>query len=749
MAITAWCFVAAGTPAAPAGPALGSPEFRPTPARPVGWRGDWTGRFGGATPPTRWSRRVKGVTTELRYQADKPTGEPGPDTRALEYFTIEDWLVAGPFEAGDPVKDIDKDFLGGETDAAPARGARAGEATWQPLRVGMETQSRHDHNEGTCGESNVDFVYVFGRATGIDLAARQFPDSLDNKVAYAHTYIHSPAEAKVLLRIAFKGAAGRYWLNGQAGELGRRDRWRWRGDEVTLARGWNRLLVKISTDRATAPIGQNPWNSRWYFAAYLAPVEPISYETRNIDWMTPMTGRSMSAPIVVGDRVFVGSNISDLMCIRKSDGKVLWIRSNTPYEALTPAERAAGAVKEKIAPLVAQLDVLNDEAVEAINAAVSPQGLSSEAAAKLDDRLKAKADLEREIHKAFRRLDRRKYPGMHLNEVSASNATPCSDGTYVWWMCGGGMKGPGAHVIACFGMDGQRVWSFHEALGAPEHGVHTSPLLRSGTLICGVKKTMLALDAKTGREKWRTDIGEGGLWQNEFCGASPVPARVGGQDVVLSRMTMHRLSDGKAVAHTNVSIWGEMTPIVEGNLLINSCQWEGHGKPVSFRAVRLDRADKNGKCEVAVRVGEGDASVPVRGHSPAVFTVASPLYVEGIVYTVEMGGGLTAVDMASGKGLFHRWLDGYDRYNRFLYGCCASPTLAGTYVYVIDDAGYTHVLRPGRTFRELARNVIENVHLAGRGGNPCKQESFYSSPWFEGRSMYLRGEQYLYCIRRK
>src|SRR5689334_3590950 len=62
----------------PSSRSLGSLDFKPTPERPVGWRGDWTGRFPGATPPMEWSRRVKGVTTEIKYQAGKPSGEPGP-----------------------------------------------------------------------------------------------------------------------------------------------------------------------------------------------------------------------------------------------------------------------------------------------------------------------------------------------------------------------------------------------------------------------------------------------------------------------------------------------------------------------------------------------------------------------------------------------------------------------------------------------------------------------------------------------
>jgi outer membrane protein assembly factor BamB len=43
---------------------LGSPEFRPTPERPFGWRGDGTGRFPGATPVTEWS-----LTKNVRWSA--------------------------------------------------------------------------------------------------------------------------------------------------------------------------------------------------------------------------------------------------------------------------------------------------------------------------------------------------------------------------------------------------------------------------------------------------------------------------------------------------------------------------------------------------------------------------------------------------------------------------------------------------------------------------------------------------------
>jgi hypothetical protein len=103
---------------------LGSPGFYPSPERPVGWRGDGSGRFPGATPPTVWSRRLADITSEIVVQPVKPHGRPGPDSHVLAYFTVKDWLVAGPFPAADPEKDIDNDLLGGEAQVQPDGGDR-------------------------------------------------------------------------------------------------------------------------------------------------------------------------------------------------------------------------------------------------------------------------------------------------------------------------------------------------------------------------------------------------------------------------------------------------------------------------------------------------------------------------------------------------------------------------------------------------------------------------------------------------
>ena len=720
-----------------AGEMLGSSDFKPTPEHPIGWRGDWTGRFPGATPPTEWTRRINGVTSQITYQAAKPAGEPG--SFPLEYFTLKEWLVAGPFSAEDPARDIDKDFLGGEAKVEPNDGDKAGETAWRHLRAGIDTQSRHYHNEGTCGDLNVDFVYIFGHLpeTG---AAKELEVPLNKKVAYAHTWVHSPSRAKVMLRLNYTAAAVKVFLNGGVVAVKKGQ-----PVEVALERGWNRLLLKAASSEATAPAGQNAWVSHWRIAAYLEPVLPVSYQSKNIAWMTKMTGRSMSQPIIVSDRIYVGSGMTDLLCLDKTTGKILWLRSNTPYDAMTTDQRVLPDIKEQIEPLATRLNDLNEEVVNAINAAVSSDGLSSDQQLKLDKTLKAKADAERALHNAFRSIDRKKYPPMYENEVSSSNTTPISDGHFVYWACGGGMKGPGAHVISCFDLDGKRLWSRHDAsIGSPEHGSHGSPNLVDGKVIFAAKANLIAFDAATGRELWRNSPND---WQNELGETSPLVVKLAGASAIVAKRYIHRASDGTVICPTRLDLWGVLTPIHEDGILYNPCRWQGWKDPLSFLAVKLPSADSPGaKTETVLDLKGPEATMPTR-QVGGVFTVASPLYVDGIVYSVEMGGGLAAVDTRAGKSLFRTYLDGYNRYDRYRYGVAASPTLAGQHIYIIDDAGYTHVLQPGSSLKELHHNVLENIHLSGLGGNPSKQECFYTSPFFEGKSMYIRGEEYLYCIR--
>ena len=78
----------------------------------------------------------------------------------------------------------------------------------------------------------------------------------------------------------------------------------------------------------------------------------------------------------------------------------------------------------------------------------------------------------------------------------------------------------------------------------------------------------------------------------------------------------------------------------------------------------------------------------------------------------------------------------------------ASPVLAGKYIYMFGMNGTTVVFEPGREYREVARNKIEDCLLSAMRFDRGREipEHFASSPVAEGKRIYVRGGNYLYCI---
>jgi len=117
---------------------------------------------------------------------------------------------------------------------------------------------------------------------------------------------------------------------------------------------------------------------------------------------------------------------------------------------------------------------------------------------------------------------------------------------------------------------------------------------------------------------------------------------------------------------------------------------------------------------------------------------ASALWDRGLIYAVSNENLFTILDAGNGKILATKELETHD--------AGASPaasapnmypsiTLAGNYLFVLNDLGEGLVLQPGREYKELKRN-----HLAkGHGGTPA----------FDGRHLYLRSGENLCCIGEK
>ncbi len=724
----ALCWIMASTllaaPPAPAVP-LGSPAFLPSPENPVGWRGDGTGIYPGANPPLTWSRRVAAsAATDAKYQARKPkVAAPAASAQVLELGIVKDWLVLGPFPCDDPMQDIDKPYLPDEATIQPDENLKAGNLAWKFLHSSIDTQSTHYTNEGTCANYNVDFVYLYGR--------------LNKQVAYAHTYLYSPLGGDVQLSIRRAGAAAKMWVNGNPTTLNPKDWDHVHKSKVTLQKGWNRLMVKLSCDQGTGPEGQNEWISKWLFSLYVSAPLPATYDTQHIAWMARLPGFSASSPVVVGDRIFATCGTSDLLCVNKTDGRILWLTTCTPCDAASAEEKAVPGYAENVEPLAAQLQQVNESLVKELNMLAPLHGVSKEKETAAENLLKQKRDLEKNLHTALRNIDRKKYVPLSGNEVSGANGTPCTDGKRVYVAVGGGGKGPGAYVIAAYDLDGHRIWSYHEALGAGEHGTHVSPRLVDGKLIYGAKTTLLAFDASTGKIAWRDELPR----DAENCVSCLfVPTKIGETSALLTYPNrIIRVSDGKQLSETpkEVFLGGMSTPVMDNGFLYSDFDFK--------KSLKVIRMPASPETPAATAWTLTEKQWRLEGSSD--FAIASALILNGLYYNVDTMGGLTVLDLATQKPLYIRRIEMYQRANRQTFGFTASPTLGGKHLYIFDNTGSALLLEPGPQYKEAARNILENQ--VASAWQDYKQEMFYASPVFDGPALYLKGSEYLYCIRER
>jgi hypothetical protein len=93
---------------------------------------------------------------------------------------------------------------------------------------------------------------------------------------------------------------------------------------------------------------------------------------------------------------------------------------------------------------------------------------------------------------------------------------------------------------------------------------------------------------------------------------------------------------------------------------------------------------------------------------------------------------------------YQKKLDSTPLLNYLAAGMCSAPTLGGKNIYQMDNQGVTFVIEPGPEFKQLARNRIETYLERDFPIDPL--ETTYSNPVFDGKSLYIRSEKFLYRI---
>ncbi len=455
------------------------------------------------------------------------------------------------------------------------------------------------------------------------------------------------------------------------------------------------------------------------------------YAAQGFAWATPLPNGGVSCPIVVGNRIFVTCEPADLVCLDKASGQILWIRSNPAHDALSAEQRKANpAIDEKLAPLSGALAKANDEMVNSLN---SHQGTAATSGYRQPNQ--KKKDVEKQIADAQKTVDKKLFETNWAQAVFGfAGPTPVSDGKRVLAFFTTG-------VSACYDLDGNRKWIAFGAGGGSEHGNFASPILAMNRFIVWANE-IRGYDVDSGKLAWSVPAKSFNTYGSMFriqAGADIVAGFQSGYFV--------RVRDGQR-------IWGDQllgdavaTPIVEGGFMFAFMGYpiangEGGDK---FKAFKIPPSAEGGRpspaCSFKMEWGSDELVIDKQKNPFDRGFVASPRLADGLIYNLTEGGGLLVNDAATGELVYRKVLPMKPKTQYWGWaGASASPTLAGRNIYLMDNQGQTIVLQPGRQYKEVAQNVLEE----SKDGK--SQEQMVSTPVFEGSRMYYRSPNYLYCI---
>jgi outer membrane protein assembly factor BamB len=448
-------------------------------------------------------------------------------------------------------------------------------------------------------------------------------------------------------------------------------------------------------------------------------------ESKNILWKTKLPCYSWATPIIVGDKIITRSEPYDLICLDKNTGKPLWIRSHPPFVAVTDEEKKANPAFKEIEPLMADLQKVNDAFVK--------QGWSKEL-------YKQKYDLQKKINDLTAKADEKYEMPKDMWQESWSGytgETPVSDGKFIYFPSGDG-------VTACYDLDGKLIWTRYasRAAGWGEHGGAFSPALLGDKLIVGAQ----ALSTKDGKEIWTAKLvplAHGGTY-------AAVPFQVGGQDFVAIQNQFIRVSDGKNMYVA--SVFPGTAPLANGSdVYYIHMTWFATGYHCE-----LAGSDAIKVTQLTSTQLPGPADPSKKWEPMAYYYTASPLYDNGLLYVVSNWGRLSVIDTQKGQVVYtqDKPFDFRNKFSRFTAGCGigSAPLLAGKYVYLMDNAGCTIVIEPGREYKLVGKNNIDYTITSPWGPNyydTPHHEVTLATPMVDGNRIYIRGEQFIYCVGEK
>ncbi|HZE99353.1 MAG TPA: PQQ-binding-like beta-propeller repeat protein [Planctomycetota bacterium] len=458
------------------------------------------------------------------------------------------------------------------------------------------------------------------------------------------------------------------------------------------------------------------------------------YAASGIVYAVPLPNGGVSCPIIVGNRVYLTVEPSDLMCLDKASGQILWIRSSLAFEGMSAEDRKANPdIDAKLAPMLPQLAKANQDVADAMNGHIATGATAG--AKPATGAVQKKKDLEKQINDQSVAINKKLFSGNWAQAVFGyAGPTPVSDGKrlYAFFTTG---------ISVCYDLDGTRKWINRGSGDGSEHGNFASPILGMNRLVVWANE-MRAYETETGKLAWTAQAKSFNTYGSMF------KVQAGGELVAAFQSGYFaRIRDGQR-------IWGDQafgdsvqTPIVEGGLIFARQGYPiAQGESGSFKAFKIPAgAEGGGKPSPShsfkMEWAEDEIPVDKKKNPFDRGFVASPLLADGLIYNVTEGGGLFCNDAATGELVYKKVLPVKPKTEYWNWaGMSASPTQAGKYIYLMDNQGLTIVIQAGRVYKEVSQNMLEE----SRDGK--SQEQNVSTPIFEGTRMYYRTPGYLYCI---
>lgn len=302
----------------------------------------------------------------------------------------------------------------------------------------------------------------------------------------------------------------------------------------------------------------------------------------------------------------------------------------------------------------------------------------------------------------------------HSTGSLASNS-PVTDGTHVYAYLG-------SRGLHCLTMQVELVWSkdFGLMRTRNQFGEGSSPALHGDTIVINWDHEgdsfILALDKKTGKQRWRRARDEVTSW------ATPRVFEVDGNpQVVVSGTTASRaydLASGDVVwTCSGMTTNAVPTPVYADGVVYLMSGYRGS----ILQAIKLSGAKGD------LREGEGDQLLWEHGSSTS-YVPSAMLYRDRIWFTRVNTGRISCLNAKNGEVHYEaKSLPGI----RSMY---ASPIAADGRVYWTSRNGLTVVIDAGKEFKELAANQVD--------------DQVDASLVVIGDEIFMRGRKKMYCIAR-